>query len=174
MIRLTIPARLECREIAVHAVAAVCRLVRGAAGSPMPPGVNPVLDARIRAAILGDDALDLSHAFDAAVVTSVVEILNNICLHGASDDMDIDIAVEADGGELVVRIVERGDPFDFHGVPDPDLDSLPEAEMGLYICRQLLDSLDYVPGPPNVWTLRKRHAAEQQASTRAAVAGKDQ
>jgi serine/threonine-protein kinase RsbW len=139
---LRVPGQLRYREAAVRTVAAICRLLR------RPDGGSASLESV---------DLDLSSEFDALVVSAFCEIFNNICLHGYSDwagAIDIELALASD--ELVIHMRENGPPFDRGEVVEPDLDQLPESGLGFYIAERCLDHLDYQPGPPNVWTLRKR------------------
>lgn len=152
MIRIVLPAELRYRDVVIRAVAAACKLV----GPERPPQPDNSL-------------LDLADEFDAQVVSAFAELINNVCLHGYSNGAEgrIEVELEPSSTELVARIVDYGETFDVNEVTEPDLDSLPEGGMGLFICRQVLDSLGYEPGPPNVWTLKKRyvtHAADQAAA----------
>lgn len=144
MIRIVLPAELRYRDVVIRAVAAASKLV----GPERPPQSDNSL-------------LDLADQFDAEVVSAFAELINNVCLHGYSNGATgrIEIELEPSATELVARIVDYGQAFELDEVAEPDLDSLPEGGMGLYICRQVLDSLGYEPGPPNVWTLKKRYVA---------------
>lgn len=149
MIRLRVPGQLNYRDVAIRMVAAACQLVR----EP-----NAARRARLeRGNIDRRGSLDLSNPFDAMVVSAFSEVFNNVVLHGYSEGQegDIEIDIEPAVDELVIRVRDVGRTFNIDEVPVPDLDALPEGGMGVFICRQLLDELDYQPGPPNVWTLRK-------------------
>ena len=155
MIRITVPASLRYRDVVIRAVAATCRLIRAAGAGPTDRA---------------DESLDLADPFDAAVVSAFAELLNNICLHGhdGGPPGDIEIELEPRSGELAARITEHGQPFELDTVPEPDLAALPEGGMGIHICRQLLDFIGYQPGPPNVWTLKKRYRQPLTRPTAAA------
>jgi serine/threonine-protein kinase RsbW len=151
-IRVIVPARLRYREVVLRAVAGACRLV-GERGRP-PLSVQ--------------ESIDLSERFDAALVSAVSEIFNNIVIHGhGGGDVDADVVIGIGAGNqcICLRITDTGEPFDDRAIPRPDLRSLPEAGMGLYIARSCLDELEYRPGPPNLWHLTKcmkppRHASK--------------
>jgi serine/threonine-protein kinase RsbW len=40
-------------------------------------------------------------------------------------------------------------------VPNPDLDSLPESGLGIFIMRSCMDDVTYVSGAPNVLSMTK-------------------
>ena len=65
------------------------------------------------------------------------------------------IEVDWDDEQLVITFVDNGHIFDPGMVAPPNLDSLPEHGMGLFIMRSCMDQVDYRPGPPNVLRLVK-------------------
>jgi anti-sigma regulatory factor (Ser/Thr protein kinase) len=146
VVRLTMPADLRFRDIAVRAVAEACRLVtrvRSAQGSqPQASGST--------------QNLDLSDRFTAEVVSAVSEIFNNVAIHGYGGSAG-EISIEATVGidSLLLVISDLGKAFDLEQVPAPELDSLPEGGMGIHIAKACVDELSYTPGPPNVWRLTK-------------------
>lgn len=142
-IRLTAPCSLRHRALAVRLVAEACRLARTqaeAAGDDLAPGY------------------DVRDPFDVAVVSAFAEIYNNVALHAVEGlvepRVELRIAITAD--ELTIELVDDGRAFDPGAVEEPDLDALPEGGMGLHIARAMLDTVDYEPGPPNLWRLQKR------------------
>jgi serine/threonine-protein kinase RsbW len=146
VIRLTLPADLRYRDVAVRAVAEACRLVsrnRYAQGSQPQASTT--------------QTLDLSDRFSAEVVSAVSEIFNNIAIHGyrglGLGDLTIEMTISGDG--LVIVISDEGSAFDPSQVPLPELDKLPEGGMGIHIAKACVDEIDYTPGPPNVWRLIK-------------------
>ena len=48
-----------------------------------------------------------------------------------------------------------GNSFDLAMVPAPDLDTLPESGLGLYIIRSFMDDVKYLAGTPNVLSMTK-------------------
>lgn len=145
-IRLTVPGSLEHRDLAVRVIAEACRLV---SGGPARTDSDSV-----------DVGYDLRHPFDAAFVSAFAEIFNNIAIHAYAREGggDVEIVIEANAEQLVVDVIDNGRPFDIDQVPEPALDELPEGGMGIHIARTMLDEIDYKPGPPNRWHLRKRFA----------------
>jgi anti-sigma regulatory factor (Ser/Thr protein kinase) len=146
VIRLTIPAELRFRDVAIRAVAEACRLVgrpRTAEGSFTSATTT--------------QTLDLSDRFAAEIVSAVSEIINNIAIHGYAGsglgEIALEITVARD--HLAIQITDQGTAFDPSEVPAPELDALPERGMGIHIAKACVDQLDYTPGPPNVWCLKK-------------------
>lgn len=89
------------------------------------------------------------------------EAFNNIAMHGYSGSHrgNVDIEFHFDGEVLEIRLFDTGKGFDLPLESKPDLDSLPESQLGLYIMREFMDEVDYergVPPSPNVLTLMKR------------------
>jgi serine/threonine-protein kinase RsbW len=160
VIRLTMPADLRYRDVAVRAVAEACRLVsrsRYAHGShPQSPSASTT------------QTLDLSDRFAAEVVSAVSEIFNNVAIHGYGGEGSGDVTLEMRirGDRLVILISDQGSAFDPSQVPLPELDALPEGGMGIHIARACMDELDYTPGPPNVWRLTKYTAGAARRQRR--------
>jgi serine/threonine-protein kinase RsbW len=142
-IRLSAPCSLRHRALAVRLVAEACRLARTgmeASGDDLAPGY------------------DVRDPFDVAVVSAFAEIYNNVALHACKGLVEprIQMRVTITEDDLTIELVDEGRVFDPSTVADPDLDSLPEGGMGLHIARAMLDTVDYEPGPPNLWRLQKR------------------
>ncbi|HUS65769.1 MAG TPA: ATP-binding protein [Kofleriaceae bacterium] len=156
-IRLTVPAELEFRELALRAVAEACRLVRGHSGAPV-------------ALASGSQNFDLSDRFSAEMVSAVSEIFNNIAIHSYGGDATGEVLIEMElaGAQLAVQISDHGMAFDPKDVPSPELEQLPEGGMGIHIAVSCVDEIDYTPGPPNVWRMRK---TLRQTKKRAPTAG---
>ena len=107
------------------------------------------------------------------MVSALSEAFNNIVIHAyprkaKSDDKPAKskasesatkrtITVEADvkDGKLRVLLKDYGLSMDPSVIPSPNLASLPENGMGLFIVRAFVDQFDYRAGKPNVWTLVK-------------------
>lgn len=148
VIRLTVPADLRFRDVAVRLVAEACRMV-------VRP--RPIQQSPAAAATTSSTQLDLSDRFSAEMVSAVSEIFNNIAIHGFADRPagEVEIEVTVAGDHLAVEICDQGAAFDLSQVPKPELDKLPEGGMGIHIAKACVDELDYIPGPPNVWRMTK-------------------
>ena len=135
MIRLRVPGALKYRDLAVRAVAAACKLVGD--GDPTGAGDREFIDQ---------------------VVSAFGEAFNNTAIHSYAGLTvgDVDIEIEIGDSHITIRVLDYGKSYDFLSVPQPDLDTLPESGMGLYIIRSFMDEVDYVPGAPNVLSMTKR------------------
>ena len=140
VIRLRVPGSLRYRDLAIRVVAAACKLV----GREAPEGDEELPEGRA------------DPHFDAAVVSAFGEAFNNVAIHsyrGRKGDLDVEIDVERD--RITIRLIDFGLTFDPMKVPEPDLDSLPESGMGIYIMRSFMDDVRYQSGSPNVLSMTK-------------------
>ena len=127
VIRLTFPGRLEYRDLALRTVASACRLVPGA----------------------GDDLYE-------SVISAFGEALNNVILHGlTAEPGDIDVEIDLAEDHLTIHLRDFGKSFDPATAPAPDLDSLPESGIGIYIMRSFMDDISYRGGRPNTLSMTK-------------------
>ena len=132
LIRLTVLGVLEHRDIVLRAVSAACKLVTTDARGPQ------------------------WNEFQQQVVSAVSEAFNNLVLHGyrGKNDGRVDVVIKAGGGSIQIELRDWGKSFDPQAVPVPELDSLPESGMGIFIMRSFM-SLAYRKGRPNRLTLSK-------------------
>lgn len=150
MIRLSIPAQLVYRELALSAVLTAITAER--------PGA--------------DDS------FRDEVVSALNEALNNIVLHAYRGVRGgrIDLTVEVNASDVEIQLCDRGRTFDPSAVAqyiepkdgDVDVSSLREGGMGLFIIRACMDEVTYTrggSGKPNVLVLRKRFAMDLSAAS---------
>ncbi|MBP6016775.1 MAG: ATP-binding protein [Candidatus Promineofilum sp.] len=82
------------------------------------------------------------------LVLAVNEAATNSLLHGYPEQTGaITVDVEADGGDLSVRLIDDARPFDPTAVPPPDisrpLEERPLGGLGVHMMRQLTDELIY-------------------------------
>ncbi len=133
LIRLQIPGSLEFRDLAIRVVAAACKLVDAA-------------DAEARA------------AFDDQVISAFGEAFNNAAIHSYRGRPlgTIEIEIDAMADQITLRIADYGQSFDPTQVAEPDLDSLPESGLGLFIMRSFMDKVFYTAGAPNVLSMTKQ------------------
>jgi serine/threonine-protein kinase RsbW len=126
------------RELAMRFVASACKLVA----------------PRRRTHATGVERPD--DDFDDQVISAFGEAFNNAVLHSyGPDGGEIEIEVEPMADRLVIRLKDHGRTFDIERVPEPDLDSLPESGLGLFIMRSCMDAVEYSPGRPNVLSMTK-------------------
>jgi serine/threonine-protein kinase RsbW len=97
-------------------------------------------------------------AFRNEMVTAFGEAFNNIATHGyrGRDDGMLDIEATIAPDQLTLRLSDNGRSVDFESIPAPDLESIPEGGMGIFIIHAMVDEVAYQAGAPNVLTLTKR------------------
>ena len=135
MIFLRVPAALSYRDLVARAVSTACKVATGQEGSSTEVSAESVSE----------------------LVSAVGEAFNNAVIHAyAGGPGQVAVEIEASGSLIEVTVIDEGQTFDLAAVPPPDLASLPESGMGLYIIRSFVDELSYTPGPPNVLRMRKR------------------
>lgn len=147
MIRLEVPGELRFRGVVMRTVAAACRLARGE--SPVEHDAES-----------DEERLDLSHDLDAKLVSAVSEAYNNIVLHAYKDTNPGKVVLEIDttADAITARLLDTGASFDADAAREPDLDSLPEGGLGLFIIQSFVDQFEYTPGSPNVWSMTKSYS----------------
>jgi serine/threonine-protein kinase RsbW len=105
-----------------------------------------------------------SHAqgseFCVNLLSAVGEAYNNIVLHGYAGRTPgpIQMKIRSLAQCVMIEIRDTGFSFDPAQAPAPDLSSLPESGVGIFLMRSMVDELSYVAGSPNVLTLVKRLA----------------
>lgn len=135
-VMLRFPAIIVYRPVAIDLVSALIRHVEGA-------------DANFR----------------NEMVTAFGEAFNNIVIHGyrgRSDGM-LDIEAEMAPTEMIIRLIDTGREVDFSDVEPPDLASMPESGMGVFMIHALVDEVVYRGGSPNVLSLMKRTTSTEEA-----------
>ena len=135
-VSLRIPALIVYRPVAIDLVSALIRHVDGADGN-----------------------------FRNEMVTAFGEAFNNIVIHGyrgRSDGMlDLEAEMAPDG--MILRLIDTGREVDFSDVAPPDLASMPESGMGIFMIHALVDEVLYRGGSPNVLSLTKRTTSIEEA-----------
>ncbi len=133
IIRLEVQGILDHRDVALRTVSAACRLpFRGSRG-------------------------DRFQEFRSHVVSAVGEAFNNIAIHGYRGRSPgvVEIEVAASQDELSVELRDYGESYDPNVAPTPDLNTLPESGLGVFIMKSFMDRVEYTPGAPNVLRLTK-------------------
>jgi serine/threonine-protein kinase RsbW len=129
---LEVPAKIACRKVVMRTVSAVCRLNH----------------ASTRA----------QDSFCMALLSAVGEAYNNIVLHGYCGRTPGPFQMKIRNCPECVRVEIRdtGESYDPNQASCPDLESLPESGIGIFLMRSMVDEVSYVAGCPNVLTLVKR------------------
>lgn len=83
---------------------------------------------------------------------AVDEACTNIIKHAYRDKVgDVRIDVQAEPGKIEINIFDRGEPFDWSKVKEPDLDLYVEigkkGGLGIYLMNRLMDTLSYSAAP---------------------------
>jgi anti-anti-sigma factor len=83
---------------------------------------------------------------------AVDEACTNIIKHAYRDKVgDVRIDVQAQPGKVEINIFDRGEPFDWSKVKEPDLDLYVEigkkGGLGIYLMNRLMDTLSYSAAP---------------------------
>jgi serine/threonine-protein kinase RsbW len=135
-VALRFPAALDYRPVAIDLVSALIQQVARA-------------DRRFR----------------NEMVTAFGEAFNNIVNHGYRGRRDgmLDVEAEMTADGMTLRLIDTGNKVDFNDVVPPDLDSMPESGMGVFMIHSLVDEVQYHAGPPNVLTLIKRTTSVEEA-----------
>ena len=102
---------------------------------------------------------------------AVDEACTNIIKHAYKEKGgDIRIDVQAGPGTVEISIFDRGEPFDWSKVKEPDLDHYVEigkkGGLGIYLMNRLMDNLSYSASPAgNRLSMTKRAAAAASSHT---------
>ena len=134
-VSLRFPAIIAYRPVAIDLVSALVRHVEGADGN-----------------------------FRNEMVTAFGEAFNNIVIHGyrgRSDGM-LDIEAEMTADQIKLCLLDTGREVDFGDVEPPDLATMPESGMGVFMIHALVDEVDYRGGSPNVLSLTKRTTSHEE------------
>jgi serine/threonine-protein kinase RsbW len=139
VIHLRVPGTLRYRDLSVRVIGAACKLV-GAGGEDDTSGPTRV-----------------DNRWDNEVVSAFGEAFNNAAIHsyGKASPGEVEVQVDAAVDRITIRLLDYGKSFDPGKVPLPDLDTLPESGLGLYIIRSFMDVVTYEAGSPNVLSMTK-------------------
>ena len=90
--------------------------------------------------------IDPSTTYD--ILLAVTELVTNTLLYGYQEKSGfIEVQIDRDGDVLFVRLRDQAEMFDPTQVPPPNvslpLEKRPLGGMGIYLARQLVDSLTY-------------------------------
>jgi serine/threonine-protein kinase RsbW len=103
--------------------------------------------------------------FDDEVVAACSEAFNNIAVHAypeAPGEVEVQIEVHEDA--VTIRMLDHGCSYELDDQPDPDLESLPESGLGIFIIKSFMDQVIYRPGTPNLLEMTKRIASRREQS----------
>jgi len=102
------------------------------------------------------------------VVLAVDEAVTNVIVHGyRGRPGTIQVEVDREATDVVVRLHDHAPPFDPTGAPPPDLarplEERPPGGLGIYLMRQTMDEVAYrlTPEGGNELILKKRLGTER-------------
>ncbi len=145
MIRLSVPGALPYRDVVLRVVASSCKLLLARHPETQKASHED-----------HDDELAMQ------VVSAVSEVFNNIAIHGYENRPPgrVELEIEIEDHQITLRVSDTGNSYDLASIKAPELEQLPESQMGLFIVRSFMDEVRYEPGDgagtPNVLTLIKR------------------
>lgn len=88
------------------------------------------------------------------------EVYMNIVEHayrGALGRISVSLTLEEAPRRLIIETEDSGAAFDLAQAPEPNLDAGQERGYGLFLVRELMDEVEYLPAPGhNVWRLARR------------------
>jgi serine/threonine-protein kinase RsbW len=100
----------------------------------------------------------------SACLVAVGEICNNVIKHAYAGEAGrpIAIALRTLPDRFVIDVEDEGAPYDPRGYTPPDLDSVPERGMGLFLVRHSVDEVAFDTERPRGtrWTLVKYRAKD--------------
>src|SRR5262245_47317199 len=96
--------------------------------------------------------------FGYAIATAFGEAFNKIVLDAYRDHSDgmLDVEAELGADYLALRLMHHGVPLDLSMAGTPDLDSLSESRLGVFLIHAFVDEVVYQSGTPNILRLTKR------------------
>ena len=99
-------------------------------------------------------------SFSDAITTAFGEAFNNVVVHGYANRSDgmLDVDAELGPSHMTLTLTDTGASANWSAVPLPDLATLPEGGLGVFMMHSLVDEVVYRAGSPNVLSLTKRTA----------------
>lgn len=73
----------------------------------------------------------------------LTEALSNVIKYAGCDSEALRICIKIEGDTLSIQVYDQGEGFDIGSVPCAEPDLLCERGRGIFIIRQLMDSVDY-------------------------------
>ena len=104
--------------------------------------------------------------FRNAITTAFGEAFNNVVIHGYRNRSDgmLDVEAELGSDHMTLKLMDDGVKADLSTVKRPDLDTLPEGGLGVFMIHALVDEVVYQSGTPNVLSLTKRTTPSRESA----------
>jgi serine/threonine-protein kinase RsbW len=91
--------------------------------------------------------LNLSDEVYGNVLVATMEATNNAIIHGnrGNPDKQVKVFIEKIDGELLIRIIDQGNGFDYASVPDPTApDNIEKISgRGIFLMKRLSDEISF-------------------------------
>lgn len=80
-----------------------------------------------------------------SIILAVDEVCSNIIKHAYKNNHEqkIDLTVRLKADSLIITIIDDGIKFDINSIKPRDINEIKPGELGLYIIRQVMDSVEY-------------------------------
>ena len=73
----------------------------------------------------------------------LTEALSNVIKYAGRESQALRVRIRVDGDMLTIAVYDQGEGFDFDRLPCAEPEALAERGRGIFIIRQLMDSVDY-------------------------------
>ena len=73
----------------------------------------------------------------------LTEALSNVIKYAGCDSQALRVRIHVEGDSLSIEVYDQGQGFDFDNLPGAEPELLAERGRGIFIIRQLMDSVDY-------------------------------
>jgi len=73
----------------------------------------------------------------------LTEALSNVIKYADCDSQVLRVCIHVEGDSLSIQVHDQGQGFDFDHLPSTEPEVLAERGRGIFIIRQLMDSVDY-------------------------------
>lgn len=109
----------------------------------LPSKPEYVSVARLTASVIANNmGFNIEDVEDIKV--AVGEACNNAVLHGKCEADRFNIDFEVEENEIIVKVKDTGNGFEFIEYKKPDLDNPKENGLGLFIMKSLMDDVEVV------------------------------
>jgi serine/threonine-protein kinase RsbW len=73
----------------------------------------------------------------------LTEALSNVIKYAGCENQALRVCIHVEGGVLSINVHDQGQGFDFDQLPCTEPEALAERGRGIFMMRQLMDSVDY-------------------------------
>lgn len=102
---------------------------------------------------------DADDSLAYAINLALTEALSNAIKYGSGDEASVRVSVKIEADGLCIQVFDQGAGFDLDSVPQAVPETLCESGRGIFLIRQLMDSVAYRKTEQgNVLEMRKKLA----------------